>query len=161
MSELVSALLAALVSFLVAWLTVRSEESKGRAALYSLCCRYFISVYNSIDHSTEKWKGDSLSKQQHVAELSAIVQELSSLSQNPLFAKFVARNAYASKMLVQLRREHTEHQFSDPFALNRGSIVDLAKTFEWCIKLPWGFWLAKQSEHTDLVRYVRKCAGGG
>lgn len=155
LSDLLAILGAALVSFLVAWSTVRAEESKGRAAFYSLCCRYFISAFNSIDHTSNTLKQDVLSKNMYIAELAAIVSELSALSTNPFFSRFIARNEFAPQMLVQLRRELTEHISTPLLAMNQGSIGYMLRTYAWCKKLPWGFWLARHDATNQLASFFQ------
>lgn len=141
---------------MVAWTTVRAEESKGRAVLYSLCCRFFISAINAIDQTTNKLSDDPLKKRMYQAELNAILSDLSAVSSNPVFVRFISRNELAPQMVVQIRRELIEHETSGTFAMNQGTIVHFITTFDWCKKWPWGFWLRRHKNTEKLVEFFRE-----
>jgi hypothetical protein len=154
--DLLTLLGSALISFLVAWLTVRGEESKGRALLYSICCRFLISSFNTIDTNKNKIKTGELEKEQYVKELESLITDLEALASNPIFVKFVSRHELAPMMVVQLRREAVEHRMSKTFAMNERSIKFVIDTFDWCKRLPWGVWIKKHKKMNELADFFRK-----
>ena len=161
-NEILTILVSALIAFLVAWATVRAEESKGRAALYALCCRFFIAAFNAIDTQTGKIKTSQLDKERYVQELESILSALEAFSSNPLFIKFVSRNELAPAMLVQVRSEMVEHRQTqtEQFALNRGSVQFFLDAFDWCKKMPWGVWLSRHKRMNELAAYLRQWMEG-
>jgi len=152
---LLTLLSSALISFLVAWATVRGEESKGRALLYSICCRFLISAFNTIDVNKKTIKTGALDKEQYVRELESLIADLEALASNPIFVKFVSRHELAPMMVVQLRREAVEHRMSQAFAMSEGSIKFVIETFDWCKRLPWGIWLTKHKKMNELADFFR------
>ena len=160
MHDLLTSLGSALIAFLVAWVTVRAEESKGRALLYSLCCRFFIAAFNSIDPQTNKLKANRLEKRMYQAELEAILDDVSGISTNSVFVRFLSRNQFVPQMMVQIRRELEEHKESSTFAMNQGTIQHFITTFDWCKKWPWGFWIRKHKHTEELVDFFRKWIEG-
>jgi len=156
MEELLTVLGSALISFLVAWVTVRAEESKGRALLYSLTCRFFIASFNSIDPQTNQLKSNPLEKIMYQAELEAILNDFSAISTNSVFVRFLSRNELGPQMMVQIRRELEEHKESSAFAMNQGTIQHFIKTFDWCKEYPWGFWIRKHKITEGLVDFFRQ-----
>lgn len=156
MIDVLTIISSGLIAFLVAWTTIRAEESKGRAILYSLCCRYFIASFNSISQSTNKLSEDPIEKIKYISELEAILHELSALSVNPLFVRLVSNYELAPKMIVQIRREIIEHHKSNLFAMNQGTMSHFIEIYDWCLTVPWGFWLKKHKETEQLVNYFRE-----
>ena len=154
-SDLLTLFGSALIAFLVAWVTVRAEESKGRSLLYSLCCRFFIAAFNSIDPQTHQLKSSQLEKRIYQAELESIMNDLSATATNSVFVRFLSRNERAPQMIVQIRRELEEHKESTTFAMNQGTIAHFITTFDWCKRLPWGFWVRKHKDTEELVRFFR------
>ena len=152
-SDLLTLIGSGLIAFLVAWVTVRAEESKGRAALYLLCCRFFIAAFNTMDHNTKQIKQDDLSKDQYENELESILSGLLALSSNPYFVRFIARNEFTAQMLIQIRIELREHRASQSLALNQGTIQHFIDTFNWCNKHPWGLTFRKHKKTKELVEY--------
>jgi hypothetical protein len=118
-------IVSAFVANYVAIRAIKAEEDKGRALLENLCQRYFISLHNSFDQATNQIKNDALSKKQYVAELEAILTDLSVLSSNPFYIRFLRSSPLSSKCLVQARRELVEHAMRTDFALN----LETAKGF--------------------------------
>jgi hypothetical protein len=151
--DLLTLLGSGLISFLVAWATVRAEESKGRAALYLLCCRFFIAAFNTMDQNTKEIKNDPLSKDQYENELESILHGLLALSSNPYFVRFIARNEFTAQMLIQIRIELRQHRASQSLALNQGTIQHFIETFRWCKKNPWGLTFRKHKKTEELVEY--------
>lgn len=134
---LISALLSGIISYFVAQKiaqnTVDGEKRKGRAMLMSAIDSFFINVVNSVDKNNNV-KVDSLSKKQYVNELQSILSNLNLISSNPYFIKLIEDNEFVPKILVQVRREICEHENSDKFALNCGTIKEMIKLYKWCRK---------------------------
>ena len=160
MNDLLKFFGSALIAFLVAWVTVRAEESKGRALLYTLCCRFFIAAFNGIDPQTNKLKPSQLEKRMYQAELEAILNDVSEISTNPIFVRFLSRNELGPQMMVQIRRELEEHKESGTFAMNQGTMQHFITTFDWCKKWPWGFWVRKHRRTEELVDFFREWTEG-
>ena len=112
---------SASVAYLTARHALRQELEGGRLRLLEITRRYFLSVINSLD-DTRSLRTDSLSKLMHVNELTALLKDLEVLIANPFFTELVRTHPLVSKLIVQIRRELTEHQVGSTFALNKGSI---------------------------------------
>lgn len=114
------------VAYHVAHKATRAEEEKGKAMLQNFAQRYFISMLNSFDHTTNQLKTDRLTKRQYIAELDAILNDFGTLSSNPFYIRFLTKTPFAAKCLVQARRERIEHDETESFALNIGTAKGFA-----------------------------------
>lgn len=151
--------IGALGALVPLWLKEHNETQNGRATLYALCARYFVSVLNSTDQSVNVVRSDQLTKLQHTTELSYILNDFNAILANPQFAQFISGNELLIMLPVQLRRELVEHNASSSFALNKGSIKQLLNVYDWCCTLPRGYKFSRQHKIKDLANAMRKLAG--
>ena len=146
---LLSVIVSAFVAYRVAIMATKAEEDKGKALLENLCNRYFISLSNSFDGSTKQIKTDPLTKKQYIAELEAIISDLSGLSTNPFYIRFLRSSPYSAKHLVQVRRELVEHDANPSFVLNLGTAKGFASMYRECRK-----GLAERQPIEDIIEII-------
>ena len=132
---ILSVILSSLVAYQIATKVSEAEHERAKSVLSSICLRFFMNVWNSLEATEKKGsfevKKDQLSKIQYVTELSSILDALSSLSANPLFTRLIRDVPSFPPLVVRVRRELIEHQHSSSFLLNQNSISDFIALFEW------------------------------
>ena len=154
-TEIIIPIIAVIASCFVAYHVARiatvAEEKKGMALLNAICQRYLISFFNSYDQEKEMVKSDAISKAQHMAELSSLLADLSSLSSNPFYVRLLTSEPSAALCMVQARRELVEHHHADYFAMNSGTAKNFLKLYH----------KSKNSKHTttgfgEIVAWIEK-----
>ena len=108
-----------IVAFFTATYVTHKEYEKGDVLLGELGFRYFYNYHRAFDSSSGKVRQDALTRKIYEAELEAILTDLTSLSDNPIYVHIAQRTSGMPLLISEIRAELIALKEARQFSISR------------------------------------------